>query len=70
MVTYREENKILLKDLNSISDPSLHQYFQNEQLKFCREDLSKAKYLKILPIILVNILMILEDLIMISQVTK
>ncbi|GAY56775.1 hypothetical protein CUMW_174420 [Citrus unshiu] len=33
MVTYREENKILLKDLNSISDPSLRQYFQNEQIK-------------------------------------
>ena len=33
MVTYREENKILLKDLNSISDPSSRQYFQNEQIK-------------------------------------
>ncbi|ESR41388.1 hypothetical protein CICLE_v10027215mg [Citrus x clementina] len=33
MVTYHEENKILLKDLNSISDLSLRQYFQNEQIK-------------------------------------
>ncbi|ESR54649.1 hypothetical protein CICLE_v10023655mg, partial [Citrus x clementina] len=33
MVTYGEENKILLKDLNSSSDPSLRQYFQNEQIK-------------------------------------
>ena len=33
MVTYHEENKILLKDLNSISDPSLRQYFPNEQIK-------------------------------------
>ncbi|ESR55473.1 hypothetical protein CICLE_v10023446mg [Citrus x clementina] len=33
MVRYCEENKILLKDLNSISDPSLRQYFQNEQIK-------------------------------------
>ena len=33
MVTYHEENKILLKDLNSISDSSLRQYFQNEQIK-------------------------------------
>ena len=33
MVTYCEENKIVLKDLNSISDPSLRQYFQNKQIK-------------------------------------
>ena len=27
------KKKILFKDLNSISDPSLRQYFQNEQIK-------------------------------------
>ena len=27
------KSSILLKDLNSISDPSLRQYFQNEQIK-------------------------------------
>ncbi|KAI3463838.1 hypothetical protein Pfo_020501 [Paulownia fortunei] len=31
MVEYREENKILLKDLNSINDPNLREFFQNEQ---------------------------------------
>ena len=43
MVTYREENKILLKDLNSISDPSLRQYFQNEQIKILQRRFQKGQ---------------------------
>ena len=37
IVTYSEENKILLKNLNSINDPSLPQYFQNEHTKILQK---------------------------------
>ncbi|KAL5549772.1 hypothetical protein UlMin_005003 [Ulmus minor] len=33
LAEYREDNKILFKDLNSITDPSLREFFQNEQLR-------------------------------------
>ena len=33
----KEENKILLKDLNSIADPSISEYFRGEQIKIIQK---------------------------------
>ena len=33
LAEYKEDNKILFKDLNLITAPSLREFFQNEQLK-------------------------------------
>ena len=32
-----EENKILLKDLNSIADPNVREYFRGEQIKIIQK---------------------------------
>ena len=50
----KEENKILLKDLNSIADPNVREYFRGEQIKKINK--------KGLHLLLTTILMILEDL--------
>ena len=33
----KEENKILLKDLNSIADPNVREYFRGEQIKIIQK---------------------------------
>ena len=37
LAEYREDNKILFKDLNSITDPSLREFFQNEQSRIMQK---------------------------------
>ncbi|CAA2973599.1 histone H1-like [Olea europaea subsp. europaea] len=37
LIEYREENKILLKDLNSISNPIVRDFLQNEQIRILRK---------------------------------
>ena len=37
LAEYREDNKILFKDLNSITDPSLREFFQNEKLRIMQK---------------------------------
>ena len=33
----KEENKVLLKDLNSIGDPNVREYFQTEQARIIQK---------------------------------
>ena len=34
---FKEENKILLKDLSSISDPNLREFFRSEQIRIMQK---------------------------------
>ena len=62
----KEENKILLKDLNSIADPNVREYFRGEQKKLYKKEINKEG----LHLLLATILMILKDLDLIYQNTN
>ena len=65
---FKEENKILFRDLNSIQDPNVRAYIQSEQNRILVESSEQQQAQQ--PLHLDNILTNLMDLEMVYQIIK